>query len=432
MSPRDTLPDDEDLIFADTEGDDLVLNLKTMWTIQLAKGPTGEVIVYADQPGYPPISEALEILRNAKAIVGHNFLNYDANAINKLYPGTLDWSKVIDTLVISRLRDATASRHSLGDLGEALGYPKGDFHDFSKFSEEMVTYGRQDVRILQKAWVGARKVPPFRDFYRAFHRACNLEFATAHIISQQELHGFRFDYDKAVELEAELRVEHKEAERGLQAIFPPIVKERYSEKTGKRLKDSVEVFNPGSRDQIADRLITKYGWKPTKFTPTKKPKVDEEVLKALKYPEAQAMASYMTLGKKLGQLSDGDNSWLKLAVQYKDEWRIHGQVNTLGARTHRMAHFKPNVAQVDKDARMRGLFKANHGQVLVGVDAEGLELRMLAHYLFPYDGGSYANTVHAGDKSIGTDIHTVNQKAAGLYLRDSAKTLILKLGSRRE
>lgn len=411
--------------FADCEGDNYLDDITCMWTIQIAEGVDGEVIVYADQPGYPPIKEALEVLKNAKKIAFHNAFGFDFFAINKLYPGTMVKEQIIDTLVISRLMDSTAMRHSLADLGEALKFPKGHFTDFSKFSEEMVVYGKQDVRILQKAWVGTPKVRAFGKFYETFKEACETEFMTAYVIEKQRQHGFRFDYDNALILETELRVEQKTLERDLQNIFPPIITERFSEKTGKRLKDNIEVFNPGSRDQIADRLITKYGWKPLDVTPTKKPKIDETILDGLPYPEAKEIARYMKLGKKLGQLADGDNAWFKRAVGRPDgTFYIHGQINTLGARTHRMSHFKPNMAQVDKDHRMRGLFLADPDWLMVGCDAEGLELRELAHFLYPYDQGRYVEIVHSGDKSKGTDIHTMNMKAAELYLRDSAKTMI--------
>lgn len=416
---------DEDIYFCDCEGNDFLPDLSKMWLIQIAKGPDGEVVPYADQPGYRPIREALELLKSAKKTVFHNGFGYDYWAINKLYTGTLRREQIIDTLVISRLRNSTATRHNLADLGEALGIPKGTYDDFSQFTPEMVKYGVQDVKILQAMWTGARKVPPMRAFYDQFRSACELEFYIAYLMQSQTNHGFCFDYDKALMLEAELRQEQLTLERDLQDIFPPIITPRFSEKTGKRLKDDVEVFNPGSRQQIAKRLIDKYGWKPVDMTPTKQPKVDETILEALEYTEAQAMARYMKLGKKLGMLSDGDNSWLKLAVSYPDgTYRMHGQVNPLGARTHRMSHFKPNVAQVDKDKAMRNLWTASPGKILVGVDAEGLELRMLAHYLAPYDNGFYSNVVHSGDKKNGTDVHTVNMKAAGLLLRDSAKTAI--------
>lgn len=427
-----------ELLFADCEGDNYLDDITRMWTIQIAEGTDGDVVVYADQPGYPPIREALEKLKTADKVVFHNAFGFDFFAINKLYPGTLRREQIIDTLIISRLMDSTAMRHSLADLGEALGFPKGHHDDFSRFSEEMVVYGKQDVRILQQAWLPSSqrrnisKVRSFGKFYETFKDACELEFYVAYCIELQRQHGFNFDFNKATELETQFRVEQKQIERRLQEVFPPIVTERYSEKqidkaTGKpkRLKDHVEVFNAGSRDQIADRLIAKYGWKPKAKTPTGKAQIDETILDSLPYPEARLCADYMKLGKKLGMIADGDNAWLKLCVLNPDgSARIHGQVNTLGARTHRMSHFKPNMAQVDSDERLRALFMADEGHKLVGVDAEGLELRMLAHYLYPYDEGAYAETVHKGDKALKTDIHSVNQRAAGLHSRDSAKTLI--------
>lgn len=428
--------EDDKIIFGDCEGNDLLPNLDRMWLIQLAVGPKGEVIPFADQPGYEPIADAIKILREAPAYVFHNGFGYDLFAINKLYPGTLDPNKMIDSLVISRLMNSTANRHSLADIGEALGLPKGDYNDFSQFTKEMVTYGIRDVEIIQRAWTGesknGKKFPAFGAFWRKYHPACQLEFKTAYVIQKQTIHGFRFDYEKAQLLEAELRQEKMDLERGLQEIFPPIITPRYSDKqidkkTGKpkRLKDDVEIFNPGSREQIANRLIAKYGWEPKELTPTKKPKVDETILGNLPYPEAQHMARFMTLGKKLGMLVDGENGWLKVAEEKPNgQFYIHGQVNTLGARTHRMSHFKPNVAQADKDARMRALWLADPDWLLVGVDAEGLELRELAHFLYPYDQGRYVEIVHSGDKKLGTDIHTMNMKASGLFLRDSAKTMI--------
>ncbi len=416
-----------DPVFADCEGNDFLEGLTKMWMIQLAHGVDGEVTVYADQPGYPPIAEALAILRGADRVVFHNGFGYDLWAINKMYPGTLRREQIIDTLIISRLMDSTASRHSLSELGEGLGLPKGDHSDFSQFSEDMAKYGLRDVRILQESWRGKpeRKFRSFGKFYETFEAACENEFYTAFVIEKQRQHGFRLDYEKAQLLEADLRQETMDIERKLQEVFPPIITERWSEKTGKRLKDNVEVFNPGSRPQIAQRLVDKYGWEPDAKTTTGQPKVDEEILDSLPYPEAKEVARYLKTGKLLGQVADGQNAWLKLAKARPDgSYYVHGYVNTLGARTHRMSHSGPNMAQVAKDHRARELWLPDHAHVLVGVDAEGLELRMLAHYLYLYDQGAYINFVHSGDKKLGTDVHTMNMKAAGLFLRDSAKTMI--------
>lgn len=427
----------EIILFADTEGDDFVDDINRLWSIQLAEGVDGEVTVYADHPGYPSLAEGLARMKNADKVVFHNAFGFDYFAINKLYPGTLRREQIIDTLIISRLMDSTAMRHSLRELGEALGFPKFHHDDFSRFSEEMAIYGAQDVRVLQQAWIGngAKKVRSFGKFYEKYRTACELEFHVAYLIELQRQHGFRFNYDQAIHLEATFRQEMKDIERELQEVFPPIITPRYSEKqidkaTGKpkRLKDNVEVFNPGSRDQIAARMIDRYGWKPKKTTETGKVKVDEDVLTSLPYPEASLIADFMKLTKKLGMIAEGDNAWLKLARLEPDgSARMHGQINTLGARTHRMSHYKPNMAQVDSDHRLRELFMADLGHKLVGVDAEGLELRMLAHYLAKYDEGVYAEVVHAGDKKLKTDVHSVNQRVAELFLRDSAKTLIYAL-----
>lgn len=184
------------------------------------------------------------------------------------------------------------------------------------------------------------------------------------------------------------------------------------------------IFNPASRDHIANRLTTLFNWAPTEFTDTGKPKVDEETLDSMPYPEARLIGEYLTVDKRLGQVADGKQAWLK---QVKADGRMHGSVNILGTITGRMTHFRPNVAQVPSGRKpygheCRALFGVPRGKKLVGCDAEGLELRMLAHFMAKWDGGAYGEAVTSGTKEEGTDAHTLNQKAIGLNSRDNAKT----------
>ena len=199
-----------------------------------------------------------------------------------------------------------------------------------------------------------------------------------------------------------------EIEEELQATFPPIVEERWSEKTGKRLKDGVTVFNVASRQQVAERLAQKGAvWKDK--TPSGQPKVDESTLKQNEHvPEAALVLEYLTLQKRYGMLK----SWLD-AVQ--EDGRIRGRVNTCGAVTGRMTHSSPNMAQIPSDSLYRECFVALAGSKLVGIDASGLELRMLAHYM---------NDAEYTDLILNGDIHTYNQQAAGLETRAQAKTFI--------
>ena len=121
--------------------------------------------------------------------------------------------------------------------------------------------------------------------------------------------------------------------------------------------------------------------------------------------------------KRLGQLAEGRNAWLKLVSKQK----LQHVINPNGTVTGRATHHSPNLAQVpsvraEYGPECRELFTVPDGYELVGSDLSGLELRCLAHFM--QDGGQYANEILNGD------IHTANQKAMGLETRDQAKTAI--------
>jgi DNA polymerase I-like protein with 3'-5' exonuclease and polymerase domains len=164
----------------------------------------------------------------------------------------------------------------------------------------------------------------------------------------------------------------------------------------------------------------RYGWVPKEFTKTGVPQIDESVLEKLEYPEAKLLNQLFLVEKRIGQLAEGTQAWLK---QVSRMGRIHGSVNTNGAVTGRMTHSNPNLAQVPSSSAYKGhecraLFGPPKGMVQIGADASGLELRCLAHFMSRWDDGAYANAVLNGD------IHTVNQEAAGLPTRNQAKTFI--------
>ena len=162
-----------------------------------------------------------------------------------------------------------------------------------------------------------------------------------------------------------------------------------------------------------------YNWKPLDFNKDGSPRIDDEILGSLPYPEAQLISTYLMLQKRLGQLSEGKNSWLNLVGE---DSRIHGSINTNGAVTGRMSHSYPNVAQTPSvgkpyGAECRELYCVPAGKKLVGVDVSGLELRMLGHFLARFDGGEYANEVISGD------VHQRNADILGIS-RSASKTWI--------
>lgn len=196
---------------------------------------------------------------------------------------------------------------------------------------------------------------------------------------------------------------------------------------GEYQKIKLTKFNPGSRQHIVKWLKDIYHWEPSIFTPSGEAKVDADTLLGLPYEEALPLKQYLKLVKDLSQLSETDNSLVQTYLPQTSA--IHGSVDTLGAVTRRASHYAPNLGQVPKkdpskgqDGEFRKLFTVPSGWVFVGSDASALELKILAHYLHPYDGGAYDFAIDKGDKSNGTDVHSMAQKAMGLPTRDAAKT----------
>jgi DNA polymerase-1 len=396
----------------DVESDDLLPGLTRLWTIPIGTAEGTDVTVYADQPGYAPLSEGLARLSAAERLIGHNVVAFDYHAVNKVYPGTVRREQLWDTLVAARLLDPEERQHSLRAWGGRLGIAKGDYTgDFKSFTEDLVTYAIQDVHVTRAVYRKVREVETWGESFA-------LEMDTAWAIDAQVSNGFCFNVEGARKLDGELRAELDKLQAELQAAFPPITHHiPYTPKATNRkmgyvkgqtiVKTVVETFNPASRKHVGKRLMA-LGWKPTKFGANGDPTVDEGTIAGLKIPQAAPLVAYFKTLKRLGQLADGDQGWLKVVTP---AGRIHGYVNPNGACTGRMSHARPNVAQADKDPRMRALFGPRRGWKLVGCDAEGLEARMLGHYLARYDGGAFSERVVNGKKEDRTDVHSANLKA---------------------
>ena len=356
-------------------------------------------------------SELREYLKPTDILIGHNIIGFDAPVLRKHWNLNIDSSQLQDTLIMSRLHNPVLEGgHSLKSWGLRLGKHKGDFTDFDGgLCDEMVEYCIQDVEVTATLFENLS-----RDLLD-WGESVDIEHQVAKIINLQEEAGFKLDVKKAMFLLTDWRKRLAEIEEELQTVFKPIVTERHSEKTGKRLKDKVEVFNPGSRKQIAERLMT-LGWTPTKHTEKGSVIVDESVLATIDRPEARLFEEYLLLQKRITQVE----KWIDHADNSN---RVHGQVITNKTITGRMAHSKPNMAQVPNlgskyGKECRECWTVDDGNVLVGVDASGLELRMLAHYTKDID---YIKEVCEGD------VHTANMKAAGLSDRNLAKTMIYAL-----
>jgi DNA polymerase I-like protein with 3'-5' exonuclease and polymerase domains len=365
----------------------------------------GDVTVWKEASGLQKYLDSCDL------IIMHNGICFDAPVLRKNWNITMKQSQMCDTLVLSRLLSPSLEGgHSLAAWGGRLGFPKGDFNDWDAgYSAEMEAYCIQDTLVTEKLYLHLTNELTRNKFEE---RSIKLEHNVQAVIAKQEESGFKLNERNAIILLSTLQNKLVVLETELQNIFPTKTILRVSEKTGKPLKPIIEPFNPGSRKQIGERLQEK-GWKPDKYTETGQPIVDEGTLEGLDFPEAKAIAEYLLLQKRRAQIQ----SWLKVV---QPDGRVRGKVITNGAVTGRMTHHSPNMAQVPSCGSpygedCRDLWIVEKGYKLVGIDASGLELRMLAHYM---EDDAYIYEVTQGD------IHTANQKAAGLETRSQAKTFI--------
>jgi DNA polymerase-1 len=474
MTTTSALPSMEGLrvCISDTEANGFLEDATVIHCAVIVDCQTGQA------KGYRPheIPQYLEDLASYDQAWFHNGIKYDVPLIKKLHPTAKLPAFCGDTMVLSRLvhpdikaTDFIRARnwreyaeyqerlveweegdpserkpewhqpipkpfpakligsYSLAAWGYRLGEHKGDYTDgFDTFNENMFDYMMQDGNVTHLLFTKLMGHQPSTQSVELEHRIAALCF-------QIEQNGFPFDVKAAVELHGRL-VDEREALRvELLTLFPKwkvrlpdFIPKRNNKTQGYIAGVPVErwrefEFNPASREHIADRLADKYGWKPTAYTDNGKAVVDDDVLSALPYPEAQKLARFFLLEKRIGQLAEGNQAWLKV----EREGKIHARYTPNGTVTGRSTHSHPNISQVPRVSSefgrdCRALFHVPQGWIQLGADQQGLELRCLASDLsgLAGDGGNYGRIVTEGD------VHTTNQLAAGLPDRDRAKTFI--------
>lgn len=446
------------MLFFDIESDGL-LDTVTKCHCMVIIDHNDKVTYYRQAECYEGAMRLLQALKSGIFICGHNVIDFDIPCLEKLFPDfkvPRELRKyVVDTLVLSRLiysdigdKDMGLTRtgklpaklmgsHSLKAWGYRLGELKGTYAEdtedaWATFSEEMLAYNEQDVVVTRKLYdkLMSKEYPAM---------AIELEHKAQWLMTKQKANGFTFDVFKAQELELTLRKRHAVLDSMLRMEVPQIpdkifIPKRDNKRLGyvagvpiQKYKD----FNPNSRQQLEWLFLNHYEYHPSEeeLYEGDRLKIDDVTFGYIKKdPEAPdkvkematLMEEYLMISKRLGQLIDGKYGWLKMV---KEDGRIHGSVNPCGAVTGRATHASPNIAQVPASGspyghECRELFTVPQGWFQAGIDACGLELRCLAHFMSRYDGGAYAHEVVNGD------IHTANQKAAGLPERNQAKTFI--------
>lgn len=465
------------IVFADIETESLKPN--KLWCLCVKEKESGKTHQFVNL--HENEEERDRFKQYAKGVtrwVGHNFINFDAPVINRIVGPVIDMQKIVDTLVVSMLIDFGIGSHSLGTWGEKLGYPKDNFKDFEGgLTQEMLDYCHRDVEVTEKLFDHFSKQIKDKDWSQSMR----LEHDVAIICQEMHEGGFEFDIATANRLHLEITKRLQELEERIHQAFPPkleLIKTiKYRVKENGDLFKNVEIalneypetkivddmlecydyveFNPGSTKQRVERLWDA-GWNPVDKTVGHREAIRKEQRDKLDYyakygwtvseenlntlpqsaPEgAKALAEWLTLEGRRSTLTE----WLQ-AVSESSDTRIHGQFMHIGSWTGRMAHRNPNMGNIpsvfhgepktavdkvkaDYDGQFRDLWTTPDGCYLVGTDAAGIQLRILADIM---ESKQYVKAIIEGKKEDDTDIHNLNRKALGLnhITRDMAKTFI--------
>jgi DNA polymerase-1 len=453
-----------------------------IWVAVTKDLQTNEVKVWL-KPHENNTQEFVSYLSNY-TLIGHNILSFDLPVINRLCSSKLPLANCYDTLVIARLANSWNYRtHSLDDWGQRLGKAKIKFDNFEELTQEMIDYCIQDVEVTATLFNKYRKGLVEVEEYQ---KAIRLEHDSAILCDEIQRNGFYFDLPKAQSmyqeitqrlsvLTEEIKQDFKPKSVFIREINPTLTAKGTIHKKDFRFLGDIapeeagfkanapfslfefKEFNPGSPKQRIE-VLNECGWKPTDKTDghikaerendtSRLPhfreygwKTSEENLNTLPVdaPEgSRKLVEWITLDSRRSTLEEWINS-----VDTNDN-RIHGTFNHIGSWTHRKSHNNPNMANIPASAyppkdrqptevekinikyngEMRSLWTVPKKRMLVGTDAEGIQLRVLAHYI---NNPEYTKSIVDGKKEDESDIHNVNKRALGLnhITRDDAKTFI--------
>jgi len=475
------------LVF-DVEANGLI-NPTKVWIIATKDLVTGFSDVFRRPSDDPAEARRFHLLVDKVDLwVGHNCLSYDWPVLTSVLGiPTPDVSKIRDTFLLSKLIDYPRKKHSIENYGEEFNLAKGKMYDFSQFTPAMEEYCLRDVDICHRIYGKFLRYINKPEHARSIDR----EHKFSMVCDKLHTNGFALDVKKTTKLLEGVKGKLKLLDDEIQEAFQPRLK-LIREITPKETKHGtisltsipkdmrgdipdlnvgasfsycewVE-FNPNSPKQII-KVLGEAGWKPVEKTKghieaerelnklkrqrKRSPALDLEILRVYtdlqklgvtgwKVNETNLSTLPPTAPKPARLLSQRIlyearrrtlTEWKELVT---DDGRVHGKFQSIGAWTHRMAHQKPNMANITNAVRvsdgkasllgkeLRQCWIAPAGRLLVGVDAEAIQLRVFAHLI---NDPILTDAIVNGSKKNGTDPHSLNKKYFGEYCktRNAAK-----------
>lgn len=447
----------------DFEADDLLPGATQLWCLVFKDIKTNKMKKF--YPGSPQgfIKEALAYMDTLDVLIMHNGIGYDWPLLKKLHGYDFKGRKV-DTLIMSRLHNPKRLRpfnmptevkggpHSVASWGYRVGRGKVVHEDWSKFTPAMLHRCVEDVEIQHLIYKSLRREAEGYNWERAY----GLNFRLFELLQKQEEYGWLVDeahihrcirvleylverIDRAVEPLLPLKTITEKKTKGEHGyVKKPFKKDgNYSQQvlnwhdvagispdgnyvSGPFSRIDFRITDINSNNEVKEFLISE-GWEPKEWNYSKdtgertSAKLSkDDPFEGVDGSVGRSVARRVQCRQRKSILE----GWLGLI---REDGRIPSIINNLavtGRATHR------NIVNVPGGDSffakwMRKVFVAKEGWVLVGTDSDACQIRMLAGRM---NDDEYTRTVLEGDKNRGTDIHSVNKRAAGLKSRADAKT----------
>lgn len=452
----------------DIEANGLLDTVTEIWMLAAHDLDTGTDFVFTDHDkSLPDLDYGLEHLYNTEHSIGHNLLGYDFEALYKVKGFVLrDDHKVTDTWILSLLNCYKRTHnHGLKGWGEHLGFPKGEYDDWSQFNPEMLRYGKRDVILNKKVYdVLVNEATALINRNPLYSKRIELEMFISRM--NMKMHnGWVYDRQKSDQTIEEIDKKMKKVER---AIEPKLGKKRvwidkapktpkytkkglYNATTAKLLSEYLgvtvrpedaklpkppilpgeyfqrykdEKITMGQMEDVKTYLMEQEGWKPNEWNRSKatgswrntSPKLEGANLEALGEIGVGVSEYYMLRHRK--SFLEG---WNKMADE-RGDGRINGNMWTIGTPTFRVRHEGlVNMPSADEDTpygpEIRSTLTVEPDRKVVGCDSAGNQLRGAC---FIMGNDEYTDIV------LNKDMHDYNAEMVGCT-RKMAKVFIYRI-----
>ena len=374
---------------------------------------------HAEEEGIKQLSEktVLEKLKpfledKKKKIIGQN-IKFDRNILAQ--HGVKLGPIKQDTMLMSYILDASATRHNLDALAKFyLNYKTTTFEEVAGKGVKQISFDQVPLKLAgnyasEDADITLRlyeKLNPLLNKQASLKKlAEDIEIPLIEVLSDMEQAG---------------------------TLVNSKVLEAQSKDLGKRLikleEEAYEIageeFNLGSTKQLREIFFDKLEYPVIKKTPGGQPSTDENVLQQLAedYELPKVLLEHRTLSKLKSTYTD------KLPLQISESsGRVHTSFHQAITTTGRLSSSDPNLQNIpirtEDGRRIRQAFEASKNNELISADYSQIELRIMAH-LSEDEGLIKAFNNNEDIHSLtASEVFSVDQNAVTPDLRRNAKAI---------